>query len=253
MIRVKWTDQEVKFLVSNYGHLSCLEISVRINRSHKSVESKVFKLISREIINRKNVPILIGGKYGRLTVIEKSTKKDRHGSSFYTCKCDCGKIVTVPGNGLNIGSTKSCGCYNRDRVAETHRLEIGESSLNKLELTYKTNAKNRRIPYSLTREQFRALISQNCHWCGEFPKPKNYFFNSVGIQTKLDVTEEWANKNWIYVNGIDRINNDTSVGYDVDNCAPCCEYCNRIKLDKTEKDFLEHIEKIHNFQQGKKK
>ena len=48
------------------------------------------------------------------------------------------------------------------------------------------------------------------------------------------------------VNGIDRI--DSSKGYSLDNCVPCCPLCNRLKSDLDKNMFLEHISKIHNFQ-----
>ena len=43
--------------------------------------------------------------------------------------------------------------------------------------------------------------------------------------------------------GIDRI--DSTKGYIKGNCQSCCRYCNVMKLDKTEIDFLNHIDKIH--------
>ena len=36
--------------------------------------------------------------------------------------------------------------------------------------------------------------------------------------------------------GIDRV--DNSVGYILSNCVPCCEWCNRMKLDYTKDDFI---------------
>ena len=44
---------------------------------------------------------------GRLTVTEFSHKNK---SYFWTCKCDCGNIISVSGNRLRSGKTKSCGC-----------------------------------------------------------------------------------------------------------------------------------------------
>ena len=44
-------------------------------------------------------------------------------------------------------------------------------------------------------------------------------------------------------NGIDRI--DSSKGYSVDNCVPCCAKCNYAKHDLSIDDFKNHIEKIY--------
>ena len=59
--------------------------------------------------------IKIGEKYGRLTVLEKTSKKQ--GTNYlYKCKCDCGNIKLVSSGRLGI-STFSCGCYK----IECHR------------------------------------------------------------------------------------------------------------------------------------
>ena len=66
---------------------------------------------------------LTGQRFGRLTVI-KRVENNRHGKAQWLCKCDCGNETTVIGSGLINGNTKSCGCYNRERVSETHKGKI---------------------------------------------------------------------------------------------------------------------------------
>jgi hypothetical protein len=44
--------------------------------------------------------------------------------------------------------------------------------------------------------------------------------------------------------GIDRV--DSSMGYEPDNCVPCCPNCNRMKMALSVSDFLSHIQKIIN-------
>lgn len=59
---------------------------------------------------RKN---LIGQKFGKLTVIERSNNYvSPKGQSqvMYICKCDCGKEVEVASSSLQQGFTNSCGC-----------------------------------------------------------------------------------------------------------------------------------------------
>lgn len=56
---------------------------------------------------------LTGLKFARLKVL--SFKKIHNGKRFYTwydCVCDCGNSVTVRGQQLTAGGTKSCGCLN---------------------------------------------------------------------------------------------------------------------------------------------
>ena len=46
------------------------------------------------------------------------------------------------------------------------------------------------------------------------------------------------------VNGIDR--KDSTKGYSIDNCVPCCPMCNKMKQTFTEEEFLNQIAKIYN-------
>ena len=55
---------------------------------------------------------LVNRKFGRLAVLWK-TKTPSTGSSRsirWDCRCECGKVVSVAGNRLRAGTTKSCGC-----------------------------------------------------------------------------------------------------------------------------------------------
>ena len=85
---------------------------------------------------------------------------------------------------------------------------------------YKQNAKQRNFQFDLTVEEFDGITQRPCTYCGEF----NDEFN--GIQ----------------YSGIDRI--DSSKGYTKLNVIPCCEMCNKMKLDYDMIDWLKHIKKI---------
>lgn len=56
---------------------------------------------------------LAGQRFGRLIVIERDEDyiqpNGRH-RTMWKCKCDCNKIITVHGDSLKNGYTKSCGC-----------------------------------------------------------------------------------------------------------------------------------------------
>lgn len=55
---------------------------------------------------------LTGHRFGRLVVLARAGR-DRHGSMRWRCKCDCGREITVRGQNLRSGNTRSCGCYQR--------------------------------------------------------------------------------------------------------------------------------------------
>ncbi|MBS4025650.1 MAG: hypothetical protein KGZ96_08250 [Clostridia bacterium] len=54
--------------------------------------------------------------FGRLTVM-RYFNKNEYGTSIWVCKCSCGNnsLVYVTSSNLGNGSTKSCGCLNKER------------------------------------------------------------------------------------------------------------------------------------------
>lgn len=74
-------------------------------------------------VNRLNgqfLPLdLTGAKFGLLTVIDFSHKKD--GNYYWNCLCECGKQTTAKATRLRQGYKKSCGHLQGNKgVAKTH-------------------------------------------------------------------------------------------------------------------------------------
>jgi hypothetical protein len=251
-----WTEEEDKFLKDNYLTMPYEEISLKLNRTVFAIRNrrKLFKIQSSKVF-----PVQIGERFGRLEVLSETDRRSS-GCIVYICRCDCdGKLVYVNGHSLRQGSTQSCGCYRLFRIREATRKAPKEYSYNKLELRCRLGAKNRKddkdrkegIPYKLTTPQFRGLVVQICDYCGSKPQPWNWFYTKEGERTKTHnaTSKEWMDQQWICVNGIDRIN--SSLGYTIDNCVPCCTRCNRMKMVLLEEDFIFHIFKICAFQIAK--
>ena len=59
-----------------------------------------------------------GKKFGRLTIIEEKRNEKNH--IYYICKCDCGNIKSVNKSNLISGRTKSCGCYQKEKLREIY-------------------------------------------------------------------------------------------------------------------------------------
>lgn len=75
---------------------------------------------------------------------------------------------------------------------------------------YQQSAHKRNLTFSLSEQDFMSLVSSECDYCGE--RSGKY-------------------------NGVDRV--DNNLGYEKDNCVPCCTPCNLMKRDMGHDRFLE--------------
>ena len=160
-----------------------------------------------------------GMTFNNLTVLEYYGSKNE--SHLWECRCDCGNKTIAKTCDLTSSHKKSCGCLNK--------LPKGQAAFNVYIKSYKKSAKGRDLEFSLTDDQFKDIISQNCHYCGELPS----YNNSKSMLA--------CNGN-IKVNGIDRI--DNSQGYTVDNTLPCCSSCNFLKGTLEYEEFTNLCKKI---------
>ena len=55
-----------------------------------------------------------GNKYGKLTVLTKSNRKNSKGELYWLCQCECDNKVEVLGRLLRNGTTRSCGCLRKN-------------------------------------------------------------------------------------------------------------------------------------------
>ena len=69
----------------------------------------------------------IGNTYGYLTVIERAPN-NKDNRAMWKCRCKCGNELVVLGKSLRNGNTKSCGCYQKERAAESN-MERGGGDL----------------------------------------------------------------------------------------------------------------------------
>lgn len=67
----------------------------------------------------------------------------------------------------------------------------------------KNNAKSNGKPFTLSLDEYREIVEKPCFYCNE---------------KKLENGT-----------GLDRIDNDKSLGYKIGNVLPCCSDCNRIR------------------------
>lgn len=65
---------------------------------------------------------LTGHRFGRLTVLTASDKRDSSGNVYWKCACDCGAFTVVQGRSLRTKDdsrrVESCGCKHRDYLSQ---------------------------------------------------------------------------------------------------------------------------------------
>ena len=84
---------------------------------------------------------------------------------------------------------------------------------------YKTRSKVKENFFQITIDEFKGLVYQPCHYCGNISIDK--------------------------INGIDR--KDNNIGYILNNCLPCCYICNMAKSNKTYEEFITWIHNTSNY------
>lgn len=203
----------------NQIRVSTNQLSARDRRKHCGCKKTIYRKYGPRIN-------LIGLKFGRLKVIDNAGTTKSGKEYRYKCLCDCGSTTIVTASNLR-GNTKSCGCLKKENISTYNPTD--KTLLHRLKYIYERNAKRKNIEFNLTEEEFKNIIYQNCFYCKITPY-------------KVYSRKDNKNNNYILFNGIDRKNN--LLGYNINNCVPCCEVCNRAKSDMKYDDFISYINRF---------
>ena len=157
--------------------------------------------------------IEVGSRFGTLQVTAlRRGAKNAH--SIAVCRCDCGESRAVRQSSLRRGLIAKCAsCARKAAWASRERNSAAERAQLERESEYKSNARRKRVPWNLSREQFRALINAPCWYCGKSP-----------------------------AGGVDRTEN--ALGYTMANAVPCCSTCNYAKRDMPLAEFLSWVGRV---------
>jgi hypothetical protein len=148
--------------------------------------------------------VVIGEKYGFLTVTKRLPNKSKR--VMFQCLCDCGELAEVRSESLLSGHTKSCGCLNK-KVITKHGLS--KSRLHNIWSSMKAKCSN--------------------------PRNKMYVkFGYLGIsvckewESDFEAFKEWALSN-SYNDELELIRNDEAKDFEPSNClwVTHSEQCNR--------------------------
>lgn len=88
--------------------------------SLKKGDTKSCGCMRDSLIGEANTNNLIGKKFGRLEVVNKTyrTNSKNRNIIYWECKCDCGNTTYITtGNLINTG-VKSCGCYRKEKTSK---------------------------------------------------------------------------------------------------------------------------------------
>ena len=218
--------------------------------------------LNYEKINVGRAEDLTGQIFGHWTVLYRTLNNNNNNKVQWVCQCNCENhtIKAVEAKSLKSGTSTNCGCERNKTIALKSDIKIhqrdtngniilkkcfrcgkwlfldnfwksssqkdgycgeckicsNESKENRYNI-YKKNAKRRQLDFQLTKEEFYNITSQPCQYCGNLQK----------------------------YSGIDRI--DSIKGYYFQNCVPCCEICNKMKLDYSTEFWMNHMKQIINY------
>lgn len=107
----------------------CGNIIITRGSSLRSGHTKSCGCLQRDFVKKLNSVDMIGKKFGKLTVVRESEKRDSNGNKYWFCDCDCGtKNHEVSGRNLRLGRVLSCGCF-RSRGEEKISNILSENNI----------------------------------------------------------------------------------------------------------------------------
>ena len=143
----------------------------------------------------------VGEKYGRLTIIsfDKIVDKKKY---YWNCQCECDNIKSIIYISLITGTTKSCGCLNKELMKDRFKTHGYTSNHKKLSEYYVWQNMINRC-YRVKDKNYHRYGGRGIIVCQDWLDSFENFINDMGVKPNKKDT-------------LDRINNDGN--YEKSNC-----------------------------------
>lgn len=162
---------------------------------------------------------LTGKTFDKLYVIKRAEKPNgiKDSSSYWLCKCDCGKIKAISSKSLRNKDTKSCGCIRK----KPYKIKNNDTTIKHLYRIWcymKNRCYNKNLKYYIDWGGRGIKVCDE--WLGENGF-ENFYNWAINNGWKYEKQPNGKNK-WT----LDRINNDKD--YSPENCrfVTMKEQCN---------------------------
>lgn len=187
-----------------------------------------------------------GLRHYHLLCLGDSGQRTKNGQVLWLWACDCGRQVHKTYCLVRQIKTCGLGCPLANAMrSETNRANAlcqplksppGYSGLRRMYETYVRRCAKKKVKFELSLEEFKALTSAHCYYCGREPQGV-YRHSSKDRSTRAIEHGKYPN------NTIDRI--DSSAGYVAGNCRTACKQCNVMKWNHSEQEFIDHITRLY--------
>lgn len=230
-----------------FGDLTVIkEGSVKIigkNKKHrgtwlcKCICDKEIEILTSNLLRKKNHPTscgckfrlskkynfkdLTGLKFGKLTVIDRSSEFSKTRGALWNCQCECGNLIKLASNCLTSGNNITCGNKSIHSNSSIRCGEISYSHINSI----KQNAIKRNLKYEVTPEYLWNLFLQQNKKCP--------LTGDVLVFTSENNASATRN---LTTASLDRI--DSNLGYIQDNVRWVHKTINKMRSNMTDEQFL---------------
>lgn len=130
-LTVLYEEGRIKGNVAWKCQCECGNTCTTITHYLRNGDTKSCGCLQKEKMSRIKRNDLTGQVFGRLTVLKDSGER-HYQNIVWECQCSCGNIVKVPGGYLISGTTKSCGCLQKEIVSNLHYEDLTGKKFNHL-------------------------------------------------------------------------------------------------------------------------